>query len=70
MSAWKSDEYSQLKVSWFSGEDLSDYDEIHEQKNIAYKRCSIFGLTINRKFTQFHLYYLEIIFQLRVFFWY
>lgn len=69
ISTWKSDEYSQLKVSWFSGEDLSDYDEIHEQKNIACKRCRIFGLSINRKITQFHLYYFKTILSY-VFFWY
>ena len=49
MSTWKSDEYFQLKVSWFSGEDFSDYDEINEQKALAYKKSRIFGLTINRK---------------------
>ena len=50
MSSWNSDEYPQLKVSWFKGDELSDYDEILEQKNSAYQRSTIFGLILNRMY--------------------
>lgn len=49
MKNWRSDEYSQLKVSWFQGNDLSDYDDIIEQKTSAFKKSKIFGLVLNRK---------------------
>ena len=49
MSTWKSDEYEQVKISWYKGEDLSDYEEIMEQKLNSSLNSKIFGLLLNRK---------------------
>jgi hypothetical protein len=44
---WKSDEYSQLKVSWYTGNDLTDYDEINEEKQHAFRSHQIFAIFLN-----------------------
>ncbi len=44
---WQSNEYSPVDVYWYSGGDMTDYDDIQYTKQIASNKSSIFGLTIN-----------------------
>jgi hypothetical protein len=51
-----SNEYSPLDLYWFTKTDLTDYDEIHMQRQHAMRNSKIFALTLNSK-----LFYLFIL---------
>ncbi len=48
-----SNEYNPLEVSWFEGDDLTDYDLINQFKTQALQDSFVFGLTLNSKFKFF-----------------
>ena len=51
MHQWRSNEYSPTNVFWLQSDDLTDYDDIKQQRDIAIFQSKIFGLTLNSKLT-------------------
>ena len=49
MYQWKTDEYKPTSVNWFNGDDLTDYDDVKQQRDIAIYQSKIFGITLNSK---------------------
>jgi hypothetical protein len=50
MYQWKTNEYQPASVNWFNGDDLTDYDDVKQQREIAIYQSKIFGITLNSKY--------------------
>jgi len=53
MYQWKTNEYQPTSVNWFNGDDLTDYDDVKQQREIAIYQSKIFGITLNSKYCFF-----------------